>query len=70
MPISRVMNNPDGSTPTPPIGGGDVNGTLAPSIVSPGSGTGADQLSQARHLHFLSSALGIPNVAPGGDVGC
>lgn len=61
MPISRVMNNPDGSTPVPPIGGGDVNGTLATSILGAqaGGATGAGYVE--RHQHFQTSALGIPS---------
>jgi hypothetical protein len=64
MPIARVMNMPDGSTPAPALGGGDVNGTLAVSIVSPGSGTAANPLAVPRHQKLQTSPLGIPNTPP------
>jgi hypothetical protein len=61
MPIARIMNNPDGSTPTPPIGGGDSNGTLAASILGAHAGTAASPIAQPRHLKIQSSTLGTPN---------
>lgn len=61
MPIARVMNNPDGSTPVPPIGGGDVNGTLASSILNSQAGTAGTQISVPRQLKLQSASLGIPN---------
>lgn len=69
MPISRVMNNPDGSTPVPPVGGGDSNGTLATSIFGAGTGTGADQISVPRHFHAQTTFTGIPGaLAPLSEV--
>lgn len=61
MPISRVMNNPDGSTPSPPIGGGDVNGTLAVSIRMHHAGTGANQIAVPRHLVAQGTVTGLVN---------
>jgi len=58
--IARVMNMPDGSTPTPPLGGGDVNGTLAASILNHQAGTGWEQVELVRHLVHNTSAMGIP----------
>lgn len=62
MPIARVMNMPDGSTPTPPVGGGDVNGTLAIQFGAH-AGTPANALGVPTHLHFQCSKAGIPSVA-------
>lgn len=63
MPIARVMNNPDGSTPTPPVGGGDSNGTLAASILGAHAGTAASAAGCPRHLKLQSTSLGVPSVA-------
>jgi hypothetical protein len=61
MPIARVMNNPDGSTPTPPIGGGDVNGTLALAILNHHAGTGAIQIDVPRALAAAgNTTMGVP----------
>lgn len=65
MPIARVMNMPDGSTPVPQMGGGDREGTLARSILWQHAGTGAMHRDLARHLTFGSTTTGIANaVAP------
>lgn len=58
------MNMPDGSTPVPALGGGDVNGTLAVSITGPGTGTFANPLGVPRHQCWQTSPLGIPSVPP------
>lgn len=63
MPIARVMNMPDGSTPPPTTGGGDSNGTMATSIIFSHAGTTAAQLGVPAQLHFGSSLAGIPSVA-------
>lgn len=62
MPIARVMNMPDGSTPPVPIGGGDVNGTLNTALWAH-AGTAASGIAQPRHLKIQSSSLGVPSVA-------
>lgn len=67
MPIARVMNNPDGSTPAPALGGGDANGTLATSILGAHAGTGAGQFGCPRHLKFQTSTLSLPSVAVPSD---
>lgn len=65
MPISRVMNNPDGSTPVPQYGGGTNQGTLARSILHHQAGTGCIPRDMARHLHAQTSTMGVPGaVAP------
>ena len=64
MPIARVMNNPDGSTPVPQaLAGGDVNGTLATSIIWHQAGSGAVAIDQARHLQHNTTTTGVPNAA-------
>lgn len=65
MPIARVMNMPDGSTPIPQMGGGDVNGTLARSILWQHAGTGAIRRDIPAHLVAQTTQTGIPGaVAP------
>lgn len=61
MPISRVMNNPDGSTPVPPMGGGDMEGTLAISIRQHQAGTGCIPIAVARHIVAQTTVMGIVN---------
>lgn len=63
MPISRVMNMPDGSTPVPPVGGGDGNGTAALSILGSHAGTAASAIAIPVHLKFGGSIKGVPNAA-------
>jgi len=57
------MNMPDGSTPVPQLGGGDVNGTLATSILIQQSGSGAGQIEQPPKLVFQTTMMGVPSVA-------
>jgi len=65
MPVARVMNMPDGSTPIPALGGGDQNGTLATSILGSHAGTGATQMALPRHICFQSKIIAIPGgIAP------
>ena len=64
MSIARVMNMPDGSTPVPvTLAGGDLNGTLAPSILTHQAGTGCLPHQVARHLVHNTTTMGLVSPA-------
>ena len=63
MPIARVMNMPDGSTPVPAPGGGDSNGTLAASILWQHAGTAAQQIAVPAHIVAQTTTAGIPDAS-------